>query len=37
MYIIYDLYYHTPRMYFSATDYEGKPITNEQIKEDIQK
>ena len=37
MYIIYDEYYHTPRMFFSATDIEGKPINNEKIKEDIQK
>ncbi len=37
MYIIYDEYYHTPRMFFSATDIEGKPIDNEKIKEDIQK
>ncbi len=37
MYIIYDEYYYTPRMFFSATDIEGKPIDNESIKEDIQK
>lgn len=36
MYIIYDEYYHTPRMYFSATDVEGKPISNTDIKQDIQ-
>lgn len=37
MYIIYDEYYFTPRMFFSATDIEGKPIDNELIKQDIQK
>jgi ubiquitin-like-conjugating enzyme ATG3 len=37
MYIIYDEYYYTPRMFFSATDIDGKPIDNERIKEDIQK
>lgn len=37
MYIVYDEYYHTPRMFFSATDFHGKPVTNEDIKQDIQK
>ncbi len=37
MYIIYDEYYHTPRMFFSATDIDGKPISNKLIEEDIQK
>lgn len=37
MYIIYDEYYHTPRMFFSATDFNGKPVSNEDIKQDIQK
>jgi ubiquitin-like-conjugating enzyme ATG3 len=37
MYIIYDEYYYTPRMFFSATDFGGKPVENERIKEDIQK
>ena len=37
MNIIYDEYYFTPRMFFSATDMEGKPIDNELIKQDIQK
>lgn len=36
MYIIYDEYYHTPRMFFSATDIDGKPISK-LIEEDIQK
>lgn len=37
MYIIYDEYYHTPRMYFSATKIDGTPVTSEEIKYDIQK
>ena len=37
MYIVYDEYYHTPRMFFSATDFNGKPVSNEEIKQDIQK
>ncbi len=37
MYIIYDEHYFTPRMFFSATDIDGKPIGNELIKQDIQK
>lgn len=37
MYIIYDEYYHTPRIFFSATDFSGNPVPNEKIKEDIQK
>lgn len=37
MYIVYDEYYHTPRMFFSATDFNGKPVNNEDIKQDIQK
>ena len=37
MYIIYDEYYHTPRMYFSATNSDGKPVSNEDITLDIQR
>ena len=37
MYIAYDEYYHTPRMFFSATDAELNPLSNDQIKQDIQK
>lgn len=37
MYIAYDEYYHTPRMFFSATDSELNPLDNERIKDDIQK
>lgn len=37
MYIMYDQYYHVPRMFFSATDIDGKPISNKLIEEDIQK
>lgn len=37
MYIVYDEYYHTPRMFFSATDFNGKPVSNEDIKQDIQR
>ena len=37
MYIVYDEYYHCPRMSFTATDFEGKPISNEEIRQDIQK
>lgn len=29
--------HYTPRMYFSATDINGKPISYEDIKQDIQK
>lgn len=36
MYIVYDEYYHTPRMYFSATQ-NGVPVTNEDIRLDIQR
>lgn len=32
MYIAYDEAYHTPRMFFSATDSEGKPLSYESIK-----
>lgn len=32
MYIAYDEYYHTPRMFFSATDFEFNPISNDKIK-----
>ena len=35
MYITYDEYYYTPRMFFSATNIDGVPLTYEQIKEDI--
>jgi ubiquitin-like-conjugating enzyme ATG3 len=37
MYIVYDEYYHTPRMYFSATKKDGTPVSNEAIREDIQR
>lgn len=37
MYIVYDEYYHTPRMYFSATKKNGTPVSNEAIREDIQR
>ena len=37
MYIMYDEHYHTPRMFFSATDSEFNPLANEKIREDIQK
>lgn len=37
MYIIYDEYYHTPRMFFSATDLNGNPVSNNDIRKDIQK
>lgn len=36
MYIIYDEYYHTPRMFFSATQ-NGAPVTNNDIRLDIQR
>lgn len=32
MYITYDEYYHTPRMFFSATDFNGQPISNDKIR-----
>ena len=35
MYIVYDEYYYTPRMYFSATTKEGKNLTYEEIKLDV--
>jgi len=37
MYIVYDEYHYTPRMFFSATDINGKPVSNQAIREDIQK
>ena len=37
MYIIYDEYYHTPRMFFSATKKDGTPVSNEDIRLDIQR
>ena len=37
MYVVYDEYYHCPRMSFTATNIEGKPISNEDIRQDIQK
>jgi len=37
MYIIYDDFYHTPRMFFSATDKDGMPVTNDDIRLDIQR
>ena len=37
MYIIYDEYYHTPRMFFSATKENGSPVTNDDIRMDIQR
>jgi len=37
MYIIYDEYYHTPRMFFSATKKDGTPVSNDAIREDIQR
>ena len=37
MYIIYDEYYHTPRMFFSATQADGLPVSNDDIRMDIQK
>lgn len=36
MYIIYDEYYHTPRMFFSATQ-NGVPVSNTDIRLDIQR
>lgn len=36
MYIIYDEYYHTPRMFFSATQ-NGVPVSNTEIRLDIQR
>lgn len=35
MYITYDEYYHTPRLWLSGNDYEGKPLTSARIFEDI--
>ena len=32
MYIVYDEFYHTPRMYFSATKKDGTPVSNEAIR-----
>lgn len=37
MYIIYDEYYHTPRMFFSATTEQGQPVSNDDIRMDIQR
>lgn len=37
MYIVYDEYYHTPRMYFSATKHDGTPVSNDDIRQDIQR
>lgn len=37
MYIIYDEYYHTPRMFFSATQEDGAPVSNDDIRLDIQR
>jgi hypothetical protein len=37
MYIVYDEYYHCPRMSFMAFDHEMKQISNEAIRDDIQK
>lgn len=37
MYIIYDEYYHTPRIFFSATDANGAPVSNDDIRQDIQR
>ena len=35
MYIVYDEWYHTPRMYFSASKEDGTPISPEDIRYDI--
>jgi ubiquitin-like-conjugating enzyme ATG3 len=35
VYITYDEYYHTPRLWLSGNDYEGKPLTSARIFEDI--
>ncbi len=37
MYIVYDEYYHCPRMSFTAVGFNGLPISNEDIRQDIQK
>ena len=37
MYIIYDEYFYTPRMFFSATKKDGTPVNNDAIREDIQR
>jgi len=37
MYIVYDEYYYTPRMYFTANNKEGHPVKNEDIRLDIQR
>jgi ubiquitin-like-conjugating enzyme ATG3 len=37
MYIVYDEYYHTPRMYFSANHHDGTPVSNDDIRQDIQR
>ena len=35
VYITYDEYYHTPRLWISGTDYNGAPLNSKQIFEDI--
>ena len=37
MYIIYDEYYHTPRIFFSANYANDKPVSNDEIRLDIQR
>jgi ubiquitin-like-conjugating enzyme ATG3 len=35
IYISYDEYYHTPRLWIKGNDYNGKPLTSKEIFEDI--
>ena len=35
IYISYDDYYHTPRLWIKGNDYNGKPLTSKEIFEDI--
>lgn len=35
MYISYDEYYYTPRLWIKGNDYNGNPLTSKQIFEDI--
>jgi hypothetical protein len=35
IYISYDEYYHTPRLWIKGNDYNGKPLTSKEIFQDI--
>jgi hypothetical protein len=35
VYITYDEYYHTPRLWLSGNDKQGRPLNSKQIFEDI--